>query len=149
MTSTTKDLTTTTAVPASRRRFMKLIAAGATSLAVQACGGGGGGAASSDTELLGLGPGKIKQPTNPSPGKPTPVTPVWTTVPDLQFTQGVAASISVAQYVSVSDASAFTLSLNSVALPPGVTFNAAKMTFDYDGVGAPANTTNHILTATV
>lgn len=147
MTSTTKDLTTTTAVPASRRRFMKLMAAGATSLAVQACGGGGGG--SSNTELLGLGPGKVTTPTTPAPGTPTPVTPVWTTVPDLQFTQGVAASISVAQYVTVADAKAFTLSLNAVALPPGVTFNAAKMSFDYDGVGAPATTTNHILTAMV
>lgn len=122
----------------SRRRFIKLLAAGATSLTVQACGGGGGSTVPQGTITSPLGPDPV--PTNPF---------VWTTVPDLTFTQGVAASISVAQYVSAPSLKSFTLSLNAVELPPGVSFNAAKRSFDYDGVGAAGSTDNHILTATV
>lgn len=125
----------------SRRRFIKLLAAGATSLAVQACGGGGDGST--------VPQGTVTSPIGPDASPPLSATPVWTTVPDLTFTQGVAASISVAQYVSAPYVKQFTVSLNEVALPPGVTFNATKMSFDYDGVGAAGSTDNHILTATV
>lgn len=137
---------------ASRRRVLKLLAVGAGSLAVQACGGGGGGAPGT---ALASGPvttgGKLSPDSPPSPdptGTPPPSGPVWTTVPDLNFTQGVAASISVAQYVTDSAAKTLLLALTAGTLPPGVTFNATTKTFNYDGVGAAATTTGLVLTAT-
>jgi hypothetical protein len=70
-------------------------------------------------------------------------------IPALVFTQGVAASISIANYVSVADVKAFTLSLNTMPLPAGVTFNSAMRSFDYDGRGSSANSSGHVLTAAV
>jgi hypothetical protein len=130
---------------------MKLFAAGAASLAVQACGGGGGGGASAGAPItsLPIGSGPIGDPNTPAPGTPDPAA-VWTTIPDLVFTQGVPASISIAPFVTAPGVKAITLALNtSVTLPAGVTFNATTKSFNYDGVGAAATSPGHILTATV
>ena len=133
--------------PLSRRRFISLFTAGATSLALQACGGGAAGAT----------PGATPPVTTPptTGGSPAPVTPPATispsvtsiTVPDLTFVQGVPSSVSAAQWITGTDPASIKLSLNSVALPAGVTYNSAKMTFDYDGVGAPLVAAGYVLTA--
>jgi hypothetical protein len=73
----------------------------------------------------------------------------WDTIPTLTFTQGLASSISVAQWLSGATGDAVAISLNSVELPAGVTFNAATLSFDYDGIGAPASTDGHVLLANV
>ena len=72
----------------------------------------------------------------------------WSAVPTISFTQGVAASISVAQWLQGVNASAVAITLNAVTLPAGVTFNAATNTLDYDGIGAVGSTDGHFLTAT-
>ena len=69
-------------------------------------------------------------------------------MPTLTFTQGTAASISIAQYVTDANRAALTISLNGLALPAGVTFNKTTQSFDYDGVGAVGATDGLILTAT-
>ena len=73
--------------------------------------------------------------------------PVWSAVPAIAFVQGVAASISIASYVSDPDGDALTLTKNAVELPPGVTFDAANKQFIYDGIGAIGSTSGHVLTA--
>jgi hypothetical protein len=118
-----------------RRRFITLLTASASSLALQACGGGGDA-----PPVNNVPPAPPVTPTNP-------VTLAWNTVPTLTFTQGIASSVSVAQWITASNAAALTLSLNSVALPAGVTYNSSRQSFDYDGVGAVASTDGHILTA--
>jgi hypothetical protein len=129
-----------------RRRFLSFFTAGATSLALQACGGGNTGTGSGTTPPVGTAPTPTPVPTP----TPTPTPPVaWDTVPTLTFTQGVASSISVAQWLSGASGAAVAISLNSVALPAGVTFNAANLSFDYDGVGAVASTAGHVLMASV
>jgi hypothetical protein len=139
---------------AARRRILKLLAAGAGTLAVQACGGGGGGGSTTLSSGPVFNPGTDApagtQPPPPQPpSMPPPDTaPVWTTVPDLNFTQGVAASISVGQYVTDNAVKTLLLSLTAGTLPAGVSFNAATMAFDYDGVGAAATATGLVLTAT-
>jgi hypothetical protein len=40
-----------------------------------------------------------------------------------------------------------TITKNSIALPAGVTYDAAGKRFVYDGVGAVGSTTGHVLTA--
>lgn len=122
----------------SRRKFISFVTAGASALAIQGCGGGGSAAAAPVTTSPATGGTTTPPPVTPAP--------VWSNVPALVFTQGVKSSISVAQYVSSSSAG-FVLSLNNVALPPGVTFNAAAMRFDYDGVGAAVTSDGHVLTA--
>ncbi len=130
--------------PITRRRFITYCTAGATSLVVQGCGGGGANAAPVTSATSG---GSSLPPTTPSTPTPTPVAPIWSTVPTLVFTQGVAASISVAQYVSSSSSAALVLTLNSILLPAGVSFNAAAMRFDYDGAGALVISDGHVLAA--
>ncbi len=73
--------------------------------------------------------------------------PVWTTVPTIQFVQGIASSVSIAEYVSDADGDALTISLNSVPLPAGVTYDQPGKRFVYDGVGAVSTTSGHVLTA--
>jgi hypothetical protein len=139
---------------AARRRVLKLLAASAGTLAVQACGGGGGGGSTTLSTGTVFYPGTYAPPgTQPPPPQPPsmppPTTaPVWTTVPDLNFTQGVAASIGVGQYVTDDAVKTLLLALTAGALPPGVTFNPATKSFDYDGVGAAATATGLVLTAT-
>lgn len=95
------------------------------------CGGGGGG----DTAQAAGSPAAGNQP------------PVWQGVPDVTFTQGVAASVSIASFVSDADAHALVITLNNVPLPDGVTFDAAGKRFVYDGAGAAGSTSGHVLTA--
>jgi hypothetical protein len=68
-------------------------------------------------------------------------------VATIQFTQGVASSVSIAAYVSDPNGDALTITKNAVALPAGVTFDAAGKRFVYDGVGALGSTSGHVLTA--
>jgi hypothetical protein len=125
-----------------RRKFITFLGASASTLALQACGGGGAVASPTTTSPISGGT-PTPDPTNPPPSP----APVWTTVPTLVFTQGVPSSISVAAYVSLAGTTALQLSLNSVTLPSGVTFNAANRSFDYDGQGGVVTTSGHVLTA--
>jgi hypothetical protein len=68
-------------------------------------------------------------------------------MPTVQFTQGVASTFSVASFVSDPNGDALTLTRNAVALPVGVTFDAANKRFVYDGIGALGSTNNVVLTA--
>jgi hypothetical protein len=72
---------------------------------------------------------------------------VWSPIPPLTFVQGVPSSISIAGYVS--NATNATLALAAGTLPPGVTFNAAKRSFDYDGSGAVTSADGFVLSARV
>jgi hypothetical protein len=71
----------------------------------------------------------------------------WRTIPSIAFVEGVAASVSVADYVSDPDGDSLRVVRNEIELPPGVTFDAANLRFVYDGTGAAAETEGHVLTA--
>jgi hypothetical protein len=73
--------------------------------------------------------------------------PTWATVPTIHFTLGVAASISIAAYVSDADADPLVVTKNDVSLPPGVTYDAEGQRFVYDGIGGVAGTEGHVLDA--
>lgn len=120
----------------SRRRFMRTLGASAAGVALTACGGGG----------------RVPVPTKPPTPTPTPApspapnpAPVWSTIPTISFTEGVASSISIAGYVT--DNNALAISKNAVALPAGVKFDAATKSFIYDGIGRVSATEGHVLTA--
>jgi hypothetical protein len=137
-----------------RRKFITLLGAGATSLAVQACGGGGGGGVvptpvtTSPTSGGSTSPTPTTPPvTTPPTTTPSPAAPVWSIVPAIVFTQGVKSSISMKQWIASDPAAVSSMTLNALALPPGVSFNAATMSLDYDGAGAPALRDGYILTA--
>jgi hypothetical protein len=135
---------------ASRRSFIRYFAVGAAALAVEGCGGGGaGGTAAVATPAAA--PVATPVTTTPVPASPVatpaPATPVWLSIPTIAFIQGTPSSFSVADYITVANAAALTLTLNAPALPAGVTFNAANRTFDYDGRGAVGATDGHMLTA--
>jgi hypothetical protein len=132
---------------------------GSVALAVQACGGGGGadGAAAPMTPSppAPVAPAPTPTPTPaplpvaPAPVVPNPVTPapVWLSIPNIAFTQGVQSSFSVAEYITVANVAAYTLTLNGATLPAGVTFNAVTRSFDYDGRGGVGGSDGLILTA--
>jgi len=63
------------------------------------------------------------------------------------FAQGVPSNVSIAAYVTDTNGDALTITRNSAALPPGVTYDAGNKRFDYDGVGAIGNTSGSVLTA--
>ncbi|WEF32354.1 hypothetical protein [Pseudoduganella chitinolytica] len=121
-----------------RRSFIKLVTAGASSVVLEACGGGSGGAAGEGGSVTS--PLPVTTPTSPG-------LPVWSPIPTLTFVQGVPSSISIAGYVS--NATNAVLALAAGALPPGVTFNATKRSFDYDGSGAVGSADGFVLTAKV
>ena len=133
-----------------RRRFMRMMTVGAGALAVQACGGGGGAGAATAPQSLPTTP--IVQPA-PAPTAPVtapsqpPVASAWTwaSIPTLSFTQGVASSISISQYIVGENTAAAIVTLNDLALPPGVVFNRINRSFDYDGIGAVNTTDQHVL----
>jgi hypothetical protein len=134
-----------------RRRFMRMMTVGAGALAVQACGGGGGAGAANTPQSLATT--QLVQPA-PAPTEPVtapshpPIPPEWTwaSIPTLSFTQGVASSISISQYIVGENSAAATITLNEMALPPGVVFNSINRSFDYDGIGAVNTTDGHVLT---
>ncbi|KQW90251.1 hypothetical protein ASC94_21245 [Massilia sp. Root418] len=137
-----------------RRRFIKLMSAGAAGMALQACGGGGA-AASAATTQGGPPPAEgVLPPSTASGGSsgpsalvPASTPPVWTAVPTLTFTQGVASTISISKYVKSASGGPLAIALNNIALPPGVTYNARTLSFVYDGIGAVGSTDGHVLTA--
>lgn len=73
--------------------------------------------------------------------------PVWTTVPTISFTQGSASNISIGSYATDPNSLPLTITKNAVALPTGVTYDSANKRYVYDGAGAVASTSGHILTA--
>lgn len=80
---------------------------------------------------------------------PAPVNaaPVWSTVPTITFTQGVAGSISIAGFVTDPNGDPLTITKNAAALPVGVTYDQANKRFVYDGIGVSGSTGGHVLTA--
>ncbi len=117
-----------------RRAFLRTLTTTTAALAIGACGGPTG----STPDAAPGGPG-----ANPASNLP----PVWQTVPTVSFTQGVASSVSIAAYASDPNGDALTITKNSVALPAGVTYDAAGKRFVYDGNGAVGSTGGHVLTA--
>lgn len=123
-----------------RRSFLKYLGASAGGLGLQACGGSAvpetpnAGAADQPTMLLG----SITQ---------SGTLPIWSPVPTLTFTVGAPASISIAPYVTSKTASEMRISLNSGTPPAGVTYDAIKQTFNYDGVGTLGNSTGLVMYA--
>jgi len=135
-----------------RRRFIQLMSASAATMALQACGGGGSATAS--TSQGGPAPAEPALPpstasggSGPSALVPASTPPVWTVVPTLTFTQGVASTISISKYVKSASGGPLAIALNGLALPPGVTYNARTLSFVYDGIGAVGSTDGHVLTA--
>ena len=132
-----------------RRAFLRALAASAAALAVTACGGA---ATTNGGSNPPANPGSPPPPAPPPPGNPPPPgganqAPVWQVISTIAFTQGVAATFSIAGSVSDADGDALTIVKNSAALPPGVTYDAANKRFVYDGVGAVGSTGGHVLTA--
>ncbi|UTY55700.1 hypothetical protein [Massilia sp. erpn] len=132
-----------------RRHFIKFAAAGAGSIALQACGGGGGGNATT-SGVTPTTPPPTTPPTTTNPPTTNPPTgagstPVWSAIPTLTFTLGVAGSMPIGQYVSGNVAA---IRLNEIELPEGVIYNDLTRSFDYDGVGGLASVDGFVLTAT-
>jgi hypothetical protein len=133
------------AVQLSRRVFIRSLTAGAAALALNACGGGGSmsipaSASTSNDPVSGSG-----TLTGSPSGSSTSAS--WATIPTIAFTQGVAARISIAAYLSGANADSIAITKNSVALPPGVTYDQATKSFVYDGIGAVGLTDGHVLIA--
>ncbi len=116
---------TVSAYDSERRAFLRTLTTTTAALAIGACGGPTG----STPDAAPGGPG-----ANPASNLP----PVW---------QGVASSVSIAAYASDPNGDALTITKNSVALPTGVTYDAAGKRFVYDGIGAVGSTGGHVLTA--
>jgi hypothetical protein len=125
---------TDSAYDAKRRAFLRAVTTTTAALAVGACGG---------PMDSGADPGSGGPGVNPASNLP----PVWQMVATIQFTQGVASSVSIAAYVSDPNGDALTITKNTAALPAGVTYDAAGKRFAYDGVGAVGSTGGHVLTA--
>lgn len=86
-------------------------------------------------------------------GTPVPIpapnrAPVWTTVPNVTFIVGVAASFSLAPFVSDADTGdVVSLSLLLGTLSPGITFDAPNKRLVYDGVGPVTTGTTIVINA--
>jgi len=72
--------------------------------------------------------------------------PVWQPVATIQFTQGVASSISIAAYVSDPNGDALTITKNAVALPAGSSLMRLA-TLRLRWGRRPRSTSGHVLTA--
>jgi hypothetical protein len=143
----------TNTVQLSRRTFIRSLTAGAAAIAMTACGGGGSAAAAPNAATATTSADPLAGSSGALTGAPSGSgsatgAPAWTTVPTISFTQGVAARISVAAYVSGAGVDAFVITKNSVSLPPGVTYDQATKSFVYDGIGVVGLTDGHVLTAT-
>lgn len=121
-----------------RRIFLRNVTVTAASLLAGGCGGGAGGATLTGDKTPAASPGQA--PTGNR-------SPVWTVIPTITFTQGIAASFSVAAFVTDEENDALTITKNAIALPAGVTYDASTKSFVYDGVGGPSSTGGHVLTA--
>jgi hypothetical protein len=128
-------------VQMTRRMFMRRFSAGTAAIALTACGGGGSVPVPQPTPAPSPAPAPAPS-SKPVVSNPPPV---WSAVPTITFTQGVASTISIAAYVS--DTQPLAISKNSAGLPAGVTYNAATKSFVYDGIGAVGMTDGHVLTA--
>src|SRR5450830_786057 len=137
------ELETISPAAKSRRKFFTFLGGSAAALALQGCGAGG-------LTLTYTPNSATTTPTTPPTATTPPVTTAPTTPPAgaIAFVQGVPSTFSVADYVSVENASNFSLSLSS-SLPAGVTFDTAKRAFVYDGNGAIGALDGVVLTATV
>jgi hypothetical protein len=127
------------ALSAERREFLKNLSLTTAALVVGGC--------TSNSQVTPKD--AALKPSVPS-GPPTPpvnLPPTWLTVPTITFTQGVRATFSIAGYVSDPNGDPLSITKNSAVLPPGVTYDIPSKSFIYDGVGAPASTSGHILTA--
>jgi hypothetical protein len=140
-----------TACSAERRAFLKTLTTTTAALAIASCGGA---TDSGSTSAAGAPPGAnppAPNPPAPNPNPPAPpgtnLPPVWQTVTTIAFTQGVASSVYIGTYVSDPNGDLLTITKNAVALPAGVTYDQATKSFVYNGTGAVASTTGHILTA--
>ena len=139
----------------SRRRFLSYFSVAASSLALQACGGGALSVVYTPNSLNA--PAPVTPPvsgTQPSTTPPQTTPPPSTvpalsiaTIPDLKFVQGVPSSVSLVQWISGADPATVQLTLNTVSLPVGVSYNAAAKSLDYDGVGGPSASSGFVLTA--
>jgi hypothetical protein len=124
-----------------RRAFVSTVAVTGAALSAGACD-------DSSTEgdpngASGSGPGSGSGAGNPAGNQ----APVWQRIPAIQFAEGVAGSISIAAFVSDVDGDELAITKNEVALPPGVTYDAAGKRFVYDGIGGAGFTNDHVLTA--
>ena len=111
-----------TACDVERRAFLRALTVTTAALAAGACGG-------SPRAYVGAAP------NSPPPPPPGNVAPVWSTVPTITFTQGVASSISIAAYVTDADQDPLTITMTTGTLPTGVTYDVASKSFVYDGIG--------------
>jgi hypothetical protein len=121
-----------------RREFLKALTLTTAALAVGGCTG----------SSVSYSP-TSSSPTSPgTPGTPAVnLPPVWQTVPTITFTQGIRSTFSISGFVSDPNGDPLTITKNSAALPPGVTYDSANKQFVYDGVGTAASTSGHVLTA--
>lgn len=126
------------AFKAKRRALLRALTATTAALAVARCGGGGSSDATNAAPAPGPGPG---------PGPATNVAPVWTSIPTVAFTQGVASSFSLESFVSDANGDALAITMNAVTLPAGVTFDAAGKRLVYNGNGAVASVNGVQMTA--
>jgi hypothetical protein len=129
-----------------RATFVRGLAAIAAVVALDGCddgnGGPGGPGGPGGAGSAGTGGGNAGAGGGGGVGNEL----AWATIPELTFVQGVASSISIADYVPVA-ALPLTITKNDVALPPGVTFDAGGLRFVYDGVGEVGSTPGHVLSA--
>ena len=126
-------------VATARREFLKSLTLASVALAVTGC---------TSNSQVGPKDPAARASVPSSPASPAPnLPPTWQTVSTITFTQGVKATFSIAGFVSDPNGDPLTITKNAVALPPGVTYDVASKSFIYDGVGAPASTSGHILTA--
>jgi hypothetical protein len=59
--------------------------------------------------------------------------PVWQPTPTIDFVEGVPATVSIRAFVTDANSDPLVISLNSGALPPGITWNPNTATLAYDG----------------
>jgi hypothetical protein len=116
-----------------RRAFLQALTTTTAALALGSCGADtvqpNGGASG------GQGPSSANLP------------PVWQPMSAVSFTQGVAASFSITPFLSDPNSDPLTITKNAVALPAGVTFDAANKRFVYDGIGGLGSASGVVLTA--
>lgn len=131
-----------------RREFLRALTLSTAALAVGGCSSKVSYTpATSSTP--GSNPGNPGNPPPPPPPPPVNQAPVWQTIPTITFTQGVAATISIAAFVSDPNGDPLTITLqpNDPALPAGVTYDSANKRFVYNGSGGVATTSGHVLVA--